>query len=524
MMPNSDIDILMSVYRGTSALQLQRCLNSLSLLNGTFRRLVLVFDGPILQDVSDQVDYFSQLFPIKTVKLSVNVGLGSALNHGLRHCSSKYIARQDCDDISVNNRFQRQYEFMERHPDVSASSCGIIYTSSLNQTILVRRCPSEMHNIKSFSTYSSPLNHASCILRAQHLKEIGGYPEFRRSQDYALWELFLSKGYKLANQDFVGYQVFWDPVSFKRVGFSSLDQEFRVLAYRYSINWNLNFKHVCIYVLKRYLIALMPYSFLRIIRSSCLSSNSLISSFAALILLVLLSPVLVLLISLSAYTHKSIGVFVQKRVGNKGRYFSCFKIQTMKNADSSCSLSSASNCTVTNSSNPRITRFGSFLRRFKLDELPQLLNIILGDIGFVGFRPDVYSSFELLPGDVLYSIFTCSAGVTSIASLLFYDEEFFLDKVEDKYCVSIALLQVKASLSIWYEEYRSFSLDLLVCFATVLPFLRPYAFSVYFERHRNFSDKSLVDCSSLSDIDYSLLLSYIASRGDFLGSKFSFVR
>ena len=87
------------------------------------------------------------------------------------------------------------------------------------------------------------------VFLAQHLKEIGGYPEFRRSQDYALWELFLSKGYKLANQDFVG-QVFWDPVSFKRVGFSSLDQEFRVLAHRYSINWNLNFKHVCIYVLK----------------------------------------------------------------------------------------------------------------------------------------------------------------------------------------------------------------------------------------------------------------------------------
>lgn len=88
--------------------------------------VVLVEDGPVGEELERVVSEFSAEHPeMKVVRLPQNGGLGKALNEGLRHCSHELVARMDTDDISMPSRFERQVNFMERHPEVAACSSWI---------------------------------------------------------------------------------------------------------------------------------------------------------------------------------------------------------------------------------------------------------------------------------------------------------------------------------------------------------------------------------------------------------------
>ena len=117
------------------------------------------------------------------------------------------------------------------------------------------------------------------------------------------------------------------------------------------------------------------------------------------------------------------GIFSQERIGRYGKPFMVHKIRSMR---TSIALTS----TVTTSRDPRITRFGALIRRLKLDELPQLWNVIVGDMSLVGPRPDVAGWSDLLAGDdrVLLSV---RPGITGPASLAFRDEESLLSEASD---------------------------------------------------------------------------------------------
>ena len=179
-------DILMSIYFKTNSADLIRCLDSLAAQRSDYNKLVLVFDGPVAHETSDIVDKYANACKIFTVELLHNSGIAVALNKGLEFCTSTYICRQDCDDVSLKGRFKRQVDFMELNQDLAASSCSIVYVDSLNDDVLFcRTCPSEPSSLRRFSKYNSPLNHGSCIFRRKMLIEVNGYPDFRRSQDQA---------------------------------------------------------------------------------------------------------------------------------------------------------------------------------------------------------------------------------------------------------------------------------------------------------------------------------------------------
>lgn len=112
------------------------------------------------------------------------------------------------------------------------------------------------------------------------------------------------------------------------------------------------------------------------------------------------------------------GLFIQKRVGKDGRLFSVFKIKTMKNIP-------GTNTTVTTSRDNRITFSGAFFRRTKIDELPQLFNVLFGSMSFVGPRPDVPGFADKLKGDDRI-ILALRPGITGPASLKYKDEEEIL--------------------------------------------------------------------------------------------------
>ncbi len=117
------------------------------------------------------------------------------------------------------------------------------------------------------------------------------------------------------------------------------------------------------------------------------------------------------------------GLFVQKRIGRDGKPFLLFKIKTMKPVKG---LST----TVTVSGDSRITKSGYFFRKTKIDELPQLFNVLLGSMSFVGPRPDVPGYADVLEGDDRI-VLTVRPGITGPASLKYKNEEALLAKQKD---------------------------------------------------------------------------------------------
>ena len=120
---------------------------------------------------------------------------------------------------------------------------------------------------------------------------------------------------------------------------------------------------------------------------------------------------------------KSNGLFMQKRVGKDGELFLVFKIKTMKSI-------AGVDTTVTTSTDNRITKSGMFFRKTKIDELPQLFNVLFGTMSFVGPRPDVVGFADQLQGDDRI-LLTLLPGITGPASIKYKNEEEVLAKQEN---------------------------------------------------------------------------------------------
>lgn len=139
-------------------------------------------------------------------------------------------------------------------------------------------------------------------------------------------------------------------------------------------------------------------------------------------LLVLWPLILLGWVAATISTHKN-GFFIQTRVGLHGKPFRLFKLRSMRASDDLRS-------TVTTRHDPRITRVGRILRRTKLDELPQLLNVLLGHMSIVGPRPDVPGFADRLSGDDLI-VLSIRPGITGPATLEFRNEEELLSSQSD---------------------------------------------------------------------------------------------
>ncbi len=152
-------------------------------------------------------------------------------------------------------------------------------------------------------------------------------------------------------------------------------------------------------------------------------------------------------------------LFKQKRVGRNFRSFRIYKFRTM--------TAGAAGSALTVGADPRITRLGRLLRKSKIDELPQLVNILLGDMAFVGPRPEVPSYVELFRRDY-EEILKARPGLTDPASLKYRDESAILARAanpEEEYVAR--LLPDKIRLSKDYIRRSSFSYDLTLIFETL---------------------------------------------------------
>lgn len=154
------------------------------------------------------------------------------------------------------------------------------------------------------------------------------------------------------------------------------------------------------------------------------------------------------------------GFFIQERVGRHGARFRMVKIRTMR-------PSATLDTTVTTAADPRITRLGRFFRRTKIDELPQLLNVLLGHMSFVGPRPDVPGFADLLQGEDRI-ILSVRPGITGPATLKYRDEEALLASQPDPWAYNREVIfPDKVRINREYVRNYSFLSDLRCLWQTV---------------------------------------------------------
>ena len=182
--------------------------------------------------------------------------------------------------------------------------------------------------------------------------------------------------------------------------------------------------------------------------------------------LVLLVPLLLVLALWVRLDSPGPVLFRQQRVGRGGRPFAILKFRTMQvNAE-------AAGLQITVGQDPRITRTGRWLRRSKLDELPQLLNVLRGEMSMVGPRPEVPRYVALYPADQRATVLSVRPGITDLASLALRDESTLLARSADPERTYVEeILPIKLRHACDYVAQRSLWLDLRILALTALVLL-----------------------------------------------------
>jgi len=182
-----------------------------------------------------------------------------------------------------------------------------------------------------------------------------------------------------------------------------------------------------------------------------------IMSFTALILL---SPFLLFISILVKISSDGSILFVQERVGKNGILFKMIKFRTMYEDHNN-------NNTISVKGDSRITKLGYFLRKYKIDELPELINVLFGDMSFVGPRPDVKGYADKLKGDHR-KILKLRPGITGPASIKFINEELLLSQQKNpKFYNDNVIYPEKVRINLDYFYNNSIWIDFKIIFATI---------------------------------------------------------
>lgn len=198
----------------------------------------------------------------------------------------------------------------------------------------------------------------------------------------------------------------------------------------------------------------------------------LLSFVAVIILSPLLLPVIIILL----LTGEHYIFYCQKRVGYKNTRFQIWKFATMLKASPGLGTGS-----LTMQNDYRVFPFGKFLRKTKINELPQILNVLIGNMSIVGPRPQMEVDFLKFPLHVQSKIYNSNPGITGIGSIIFRDEMKWISNAPgDKHeFYKQHIAPYKGELEIWYPKHVSFYTDFMLIFLTVWAIVAPKSNLVY---------------------------------------------
>jgi len=196
----------------------------------------------------------------------------------------------------------------------------------------------------------------------------------------------------------------------------------------------------------------------------------------SLVAIVILLPVFIPVIILLLLTGEHEVFYKQDRVGYKNKIFKILKFATMlKNSPN------MGDGDITKRGDPRITAVGKFLRQSKLNELPQVFNIFLGDMSFVGPRPLMKVGFDRYSDEMKSKVYNAQPGLTGIGSIVFRDEELIITQsnLPPHECYRDIILPYKGALEVWYHKHLNFFTDFMILFLTAWYIVFPKSNMVY---------------------------------------------
>jgi len=212
----------------------------------------------------------------------------------------------------------------------------------------------------------------------------------------------------------------------------------------------------------------------------------LLDLFIATVALIILSPIFLVVTLVLKFTGEREVLYLQERIGLNNQHFYIWKYATM--------LKNSANMAgglITVRNDSRVTPFGKILRMTKINELPQIFNVIKGDMSIVGPRPLVDKSFEPYSDFVKANIYKVRPGITGIGSLIFRDEEKLVSdcKGDKKLFYDTVIAPYKGELEMWYQRNKSMTTDILIIFLTAWSILFPKNQLVH-KLFRNLPDRS----------------------------------
>ncbi len=189
---------------------------------------------------------------------------------------------------------------------------------------------------------------------------------------------------------------------------------------------------------------------------------------SSLIAIIIFLPICIIIIFVLKITGEGEIFYFQERIGKNSKKIRLIKFVTMKKNSPNIGAGD-----ITLKNDPRVLPFGKILRKTKLNELPQLFNVLKGDMSVVGPRPLVLNQHNMIPEKYKKNIIKLKPGLSSIGSIIFRDEERFLAKnnEESNDFYRNEIVPFKASIENWYFHNNSFFNDIMIIIFTVLAIL-----------------------------------------------------
>lgn len=165
-------------------------------------QFVLVYDGPVSEELKEVTEYYRKVFPNEfvLVELPKNVGQGAASKAGFEKCKYEFIARMDSDDISKQERFEKEITIFENKKDVDVVGSFISeFNNNPDEITGIRQVPETHEDILKMFKMRNPVNNVTVMFKRDSLTKIGGYSEERANEDFNIYVKLLLDGNKFYN-------------------------------------------------------------------------------------------------------------------------------------------------------------------------------------------------------------------------------------------------------------------------------------------------------------------------------------
>ena len=229
--------VLIPVYNNDTPEKFFKAMESIFANSLMPEKVIVVQDGPVCQQLLNVIEHFKSSGILLHLRNDVNLGLTASLNKGLKNITSEYTFRADSDDVNISNRFEAQIELLKTGLDVVGAQ--IVEVDENGIQLGHRLVPCSHEEIKKYVKFRNPINHMTVAFRTDVVRDVGGYPDLPFREDYGLWAILISKGYKFKNSKEILVEVSGGKQMFeRRGGVKNILSDFRLqlLLWRLGIN------------------------------------------------------------------------------------------------------------------------------------------------------------------------------------------------------------------------------------------------------------------------------------------------